>query len=225
MCCSGRQRWHTNQVTGIILTGLLDDGTSGMWAIRRSGGNCIVQDPNEAEYPDMPLSVLNRMEVDHCISLMDMGTVLEEIIKTHPSKEADAPPEVKAEAQIAEKMTTGINEVSKLGKQSLYTCPDCGGGLWLVENGKLNRYRCFTGHSYTERDLELKQAESVDATLWVALRMMEERKNLLQKMEQQTRERGFARFANEHKQKAEELEKHISKMKDILRITQIDDET
>ena len=60
---------YNSHVTGIILTGLLDDGTSGMWAINRTGGTLVVQDPNEAEYPDMPLAVLNRMEADYCITL------------------------------------------------------------------------------------------------------------------------------------------------------------
>ncbi|GGH20585.1 hypothetical protein GCM10007423_01060 [Dyadobacter endophyticus] len=48
---------------------MLDDGTSGMWAIKRSSGICIVQDPNQAEYPDMPLSVINNMDVDYVSEL------------------------------------------------------------------------------------------------------------------------------------------------------------
>ena len=64
---------------GVVMTGFLNDGTSGMWAIKKSGGHCIVQDPNEAEYPDMPLSVLEAMEVDHCVSLKEMGRIIAEI--------------------------------------------------------------------------------------------------------------------------------------------------
>src|SRR5665647_95453 len=60
---------YSTRVIGVILTGLLDDGTTGMLAIKRSGGTCIVQNPNEAEFPDMPLSVLDNMEVNYCISL------------------------------------------------------------------------------------------------------------------------------------------------------------
>src|SRR5205085_2193329 len=71
---------HGSAVTGIVLTGLLDDGTAGMEAIKRSGGSTIVQDPNEAEFPDMPMSVLNNMEVDYCIRLAEMGDVLKKII-------------------------------------------------------------------------------------------------------------------------------------------------
>ena len=38
-----------NRCIGIILTGLFEDGTSGMSAIKRCGGICIIQDPAEAE--------------------------------------------------------------------------------------------------------------------------------------------------------------------------------
>ena len=216
---------YDSHVTGIILTGLLDDGTSGMWAIKRTGGTLIVQDPNEAEYPDMPLSVLNRMEADHCISLSEMGSVLDKIIHTKEFLSDPIPADILAEAEIAERMISGIDVVQPLGNNSVYTCPDCGGVLFNVKNGKIDRYRCHTGHTYSEKDLEVKQAENLEAALWVALRMMEERKNLIKKLEEQTRGRGFSRFANDYKEKHEELQFHIDKIKELLFITQKDDDT
>ncbi|HEX6180954.1 MAG TPA: chemotaxis protein CheB, partial [Chitinophagaceae bacterium] len=35
---------YSSHAIGIILSGMLDDGTAGMWAIKRSGGTCIAQD-------------------------------------------------------------------------------------------------------------------------------------------------------------------------------------
>ena len=210
-------------VTGIILTGLLDDGTSGMWAIKRSGGTCIVQDPNEAEYPDMPISVLNKMEVDYCVALSEMGAVLDDIITKKEIVNSPIPQDVQTEAEIAEKMATGIDIVNPMGENTVYSCPDCGGNLWLIENGKINKYRCHIGHSYSELDLQTKQAKNVEATLWVALRMMEERKNLLKRMEAQSMERGYHRFAKEHYEKANELQEHINKLKEILFMFQRDE--
>ena len=213
------------QTVGIILTGLLNDGVSGMWAIKRSGGSLIVQDPNEAEYPDMPLSVLSRMEVDHCVLLSLMGTVLQDIFQHQKKEPSEIPQEVIAEAEMAEQMASGIDLISTLGENSVYTCPDCGGVLFQVEQGKIIRYRCNTGHVYTQDDLEIKQVESLEDTLWVALRMMEERRNLLQKMEKQMIERGFSRLAREHKKRIEELKKHIEKLKEILFMSQNNNET
>jgi len=62
-----------NRVTGIILTGYLDDGTAGLIAIQRCGGTCIVQDPNDAQYPDMPKNALNQLKADYCVPIAEMG--------------------------------------------------------------------------------------------------------------------------------------------------------
>lgn len=216
---------HYNGCTiGIVLSGLLDDGTAGMLAIKKTGGKCIVQDPNQAEYPDMPLSVLNNMEVDHCVPLEEMGKVLMEITQTEPEKHS-IPEDIQRESAIAEKVSIGIANVEPLGEQSLYTCPDCGGSLWKLQEGKTDRYRCYTGHTYSERDLSVKQAEQVESTLWIALRMIEERRNLLRKMELETKQRGFHRIASDHADRAQELDDHIARLKGILFAIQETDHT
>jgi two-component system, chemotaxis family, protein-glutamate methylesterase/glutaminase len=215
---------YGSRVTGIVLTGFLDDGTSGMWAIKRCGGTTIVQDPNEAEYPDMPLSVLNRMQVDYCLQLSEIGSVLAELVNNKQVEEVAIPADVLAEAKIAEKVVTGIDTILRLGPPSAYTCPDCGGMLVQVEDGKAKRYRCHTGHCYSERDLEVKQSDNVESTLWVALRMMEERKNLLDKMQAQAKDRGFMHYVNSNREKAEVLQQHIEQLKEMLFDTQTNDE-
>lgn len=216
---------YDGRIIGIVLTGLLDDGTSGMQAIKKCGGTCMVQDPNEAEYPDMPISVLNSMDVDYCVSLIEMGSILEKLTNRQEIPAVEIPEEIKVEAQIAERVSVGIDVVSTLGEHSIYSCPACGGGLWTVKDGKADRYRCHIGHSFSERDLDIKQAEEVEATLWVAVRMMEERRNLLQKMENDTRNRGFSRIASDHQNKREELQVHIDKLKDVLFTVQNNDHT
>jgi len=141
---------YSTRTIGVILTGLLDDGTTGMLAIKRSGGTCIVQDPNEAEYPDMPLSVLNNMEVNYSIGLADMGEVIAGITQTNP-EEKPAPDDVIIESEIAERVVVDYDNVKQLGEKSIYACPDCGGGLWDISkvgkgHGKIVRYRCDIGH-------------------------------------------------------------------------------
>ncbi len=211
---------YTTRTIGIILTGLLDDGTTGMMAIKRSGGISIVQDPNEAEYADMPLSVLNNMEVDYCLPLADMGEVISSILQTTP-EEKQAPDEVIIESQIAERVVVDYDNVAKLGEKSIYACPDCGGGLWkLNKDGdveeKMDRYRCHIGHSYSEKDLVIKQGEIFESTLWTALRIMEERRNLLKKIEGDHVKRGFSKLAHDYKVKVDNIQKHVDKMKEVL---------
>lgn len=208
---------YSSHTIGIILSGFLDDGTSGMSAIKRSGGTCIVQDPDEAEYPDMILSVMSCIEVDHVATLGNIGPIIERIIKNTKAHKGDVPADVVAEARIAEQIAVGIDDVKKLNvEQSVFACPDCGGGLWLVKDDVLCRYRCHIGHAYSERDLVLKQAEAAGSTLWVALRMMEERKHLLKKMELDNTKSGYQNLVKHNVQKQEELGRHIDKLKEIL---------
>ena len=212
---------YSTRVIGVVLTGYLDDGTTGMSAIKRSGGTCIVQDPNEAEYPDMPMSVLNNMEVDYCISLSEMGDAIFDIIQTEP-EEISAPADVIIESEIAERVVVDYENVRKLGEKSIYACPDCGGGLWSIDKkmGKPDRYRCHIGHSYSEKDLVVKQGEILESTLWTALRIMEERRNLLLKMEGDNNKKGFSKMATTYREKGEEIQFHVDKMKEILFATQ-----
>ena len=211
---------YGNHAIGIVLTGLLDDGTAGMWAIKNCGGICVVQDPNEAEYPEMPLSVLSHMEADYCISLSEMGFTLQELTKNGLSKKIEIPEHIAKEAMIAEKTATGIDILNGIGPQTVYACPDCGGTMWTLAHEGMTRYRCHIGHAYTENDLLVKQASKLESTLWVALRMMEDRKNLLNKLASSGETRGAISVASGHKEKANALQKHIDKLKEILFSTQ-----
>jgi len=201
---------------GIILTGLLNDGAAGMWAIKQNGGHCIVQDPNEAEYPDMPLSVLETMEVDYCVSLKKMSSVILNILKENQRKKVIPSTFVKAESKLSERIATSVEDVRGLGEKSTYACPDCGGGLWKIDNGNIQHYRCHIGHSYSEKELNIQQAESIEHTLWVAIRMMEERKVLLVKMGKEQEGKGLEKLGSSFREEARELDNHIEKMKELL---------
>ena len=47
---------------GVILSGMLNDGTAGMRAIKDAGGRCIIQSPSDARWPSMPLHALEEVE-------------------------------------------------------------------------------------------------------------------------------------------------------------------
>ncbi|MDB5229887.1 MAG: hypothetical protein JWN76_692 [Chitinophagaceae bacterium] len=208
---------YCDRVIGIILTGLLDDGTSGMIGIKKCGGTTIVQDPNEAEYPEMPLSVLNNIEVDYCIPLAQVGFVVFNTVTNKETSGGNTPPELLIEAEIAEKAAVGIEYVSKLGTHSMYSCPDCGGGLWQInEFNNFKRYKCHVGHSYSQDDLLKKQYDALESTFWVAMRMMEERRNLLIKIADEEGGKGLSRIAEEHRERAGDLKTHIDNLKQIL---------
>jgi|GEM_PF-1249906 len=67
----------SDRVIGVILTGLLKDGTAGLKAVHDAGGVTIVQDPADAEYPEMPASAMKDLPVTFCLKLADIGPTLD----------------------------------------------------------------------------------------------------------------------------------------------------
>jgi two-component system chemotaxis response regulator CheB len=69
------------RVIGIVLTGLLDDGTAGLAAIKEAGGIAIVQNPREARFPDMPQNALRHVRVDYSLPIREMPARLMELLR------------------------------------------------------------------------------------------------------------------------------------------------
>lgn len=207
---------YDSKTIGIILTGKLDDGVSGMMAIQQCGGTCIIQDPREAKANDMPRAVMIAMEPDYVLPLSKMAEKIKQVIKKHSGKKGKIPKNIASEAQIAEKVATSTEKLPALGQQSVFTCPDCGGSLWHIREHGLDRYRCYTGHTYTEKDLTIKLSEKSEESLWVAIRLMEERRNLLLKMADDYRRRGVHALEARSLQRCSSINEHINRLKEIL---------
>lgn len=206
---------YGNRVVGIILTGYLDDGTSGMMAIKRCGGVCIAQDPEDAAYPDMPQSVITNVGADYCVPISEMGAVLSELIRRKLPENKPAPEDLVIEAKIAQRVLSDLPSVEALGEQVPYNCPDCGGVLWKVADGDLLRYRCHTGHAFTSSVLLAQQTVKIEETLWVALRMFEERQNLLETMSKNESKKPPSSIS----QRAKDSQVHIDRIRAMLKAT------
>ena len=111
--------------------------------------------------------------------LAKMGALLDRLARARPGPRKPVPHDVQVEATIAERVLSDLAAVNLLGDQVPYNCPNCGGVLWEVEKSKTRRYRCHTGHSYTAAALLEEQSGKIEETLWITLRMLEERRNLL----------------------------------------------
>ncbi|HEX8270708.1 MAG TPA: chemotaxis protein CheB [Flavobacterium sp.] len=207
---------YGNRTIGIVLTGLLEDGTSGMSAIKRSGGICIIQDPSEAQYSDMPRSVRNKIKVDHQARLDDIPGIVLSVISAPLPPETEIPTELRIEADITEKMMSSIDDLKKIADHSDFVCPDCGGGLWAVKNDPLHRYRCHTGHVYTERLLHDIQDDNIEESIWISIRMLEEKRNLLLLMSQHENEDGEQEISAGYRKRVNETTRHINTLKSFL---------
>lgn len=170
------------RVIGVVLTGQLDDGTAGLWTIKDRGGIAIVQSPQEAQYPSMPSSARAHVDVDYTLSLADMPNILVALTREeiHP-REAAMNEKLEIENRIALD-DPALETVRKLGEPSFFTCPDCHGSMVAVVEGSMRRFRCHTGHGFSERALLDQAFTSIDATLWWALAQMEEAQTLLREL-------------------------------------------
>jgi two-component system, chemotaxis family, protein-glutamate methylesterase/glutaminase len=204
---------HGARVIGVVLTGMLDDGTAGLIAINRCGGVTVVQDPREAAYSGMPLSALDNANVDFCVSLADMGPLLAKLVAQRHGPRKTVPSDIRTEAVIAERVLSDVSQVNGLGAQVPYNCPGCGGVLWEMATPRAKRYRCHTGHSFTRPTLLASQSEKIEEMLWISLRMFEERKNLLVSMTRDTRSAALKRST---RQRANETQGYIDRIRGML---------
>ena len=179
-------RYYGRRVIGVVLTGMLDDGTSGLMSIKQRGGLAVVQEPHDALYPDMPSSALRRVkDVDYSVPLAELGHLLATL--AHEAPEAplvieqganDLGERLKIEDEFALSEIPPVELMDKLGKPATIACPDCHGTLWEVNEDSLLRFRCRVGHAYTASSLLAQHAESLETALWVALRTLEESASL-----------------------------------------------
>lgn len=166
------------RVIGIVLTGYLNDGTSGLWSVKQFGGITIVQSPDDAIYPDMPRNVLEYVDVDYNLPLSEIGPLTNRLVQAPVTHNPPPDPEllIRAQAEIdiaaqQNALSTGIN---RMGEKTDLTCPECGGALTSFQEGKNLRYRCHTGHGFSWSSLWAGIAETVETRLWQALRSIEE---------------------------------------------------
>ena len=204
---------HGSRVIGVVLTGMLDDGSAGLLAIKRCGGVTVVQDPKDAAYRGMPQHALDNLNVDFCVPIGDMGALLARLVSTPHGKSRRVPDDVRTEAKIAERVLSDVAQVNGLGTQVPYNCPNCGGVLWEMEQPDAKRYRCHTGHSFTVPSLLASQSEKIEEMLWIALRMFEERKNLLNSVAETAVGRA-ARAVN--RQRLQQTKGYIDRIRSML---------
>lgn len=203
---------HGSRVVGVVLTGNLDDGTAGLAAIKRRGGVAIVQDPGEADYSGMPRSAIENVEIDHVLPLHEIGPLLARL-----SRELAPEPNRPDEEAINMKRKIEIGgDREKGGEPSGFTCPECGGALWESHENELVHFRCRTGHAYAPESLLAEQFDSLEATLWAAVRALEENAALARRMERWMHGRGNKAGENRYDRRAKEAEKHAAVLREVL---------
>ena len=204
------------RVVGVVLTGALDDGTQGLEIIKNCGGVTVVQNPEEAFAPSMPLSALRYVEVDHVLNLDEIPPLLVRLAKKAVKAEA------LRDCAEAQKEVSMMEEISleemqqKMGPPSGFICPECNGPLWETKIAELPHFRCLVGHAYSPESLLSDGSEAVERALWVAVKTLEERAALLEKLAARANELNQTVSTTSFRERSEEHREQASLIRRIL---------
>lgn len=167
-----------SDVVGVILTGGLNDGTAGLFAVKQHGGVTVVQDPDDSVNASMPSSALAHVAVDHCLPLADIAPLLARVV----SKRARASLPIPQPFAKVPEMTAEFTA----NRPVAITCPDCGGALRQEELGRFTQFACHIGHRYTVEVMLAAQFLAMERFIESALRSMNERAELCRQMADKT---------------------------------------
>lgn len=94
----------------------------------------------------------------------------------------------------------------RLGEPSMFTCPECHGPLWEIEDGEMLRYRCHTGHAFTPDAVMEAQSAELEEILWSLLRAHQQRAKFTRQIAQRLRSEGRTQLMRRLSERAKEYE-------------------
>ena len=181
---------HGPRVIGVVLTGLLNDGAAGLAAVKQCGGVTVVQNPSDAKAADMPLSALRSSDVDYRAPVAELGALLAKLAREPAGPFVSVPSGLTLEVDIALGRASDTPTLMRIADPVALSCPSCGGVLSELRNKPPMRFRCQVGHAFTAEVLDQQKEGSTDEALRVALRIIEERATLTEKMATDSRGNG-----------------------------------
>ncbi len=216
------------RVIGVVLTGLLDDGTSGLMVIHARGGETIVQDPATSLFDSMPKSALEQVPDAHVLPLMEIPGLLVRLIAEELPELPSTNPvvEMKAvkETKIAEFDMSEIENENRIGRPSAIACPDCGGVLWETGDEDFLRFRCRVGHAFTAKHLGAEQRHAIETALWSALRALEENASLYLRMADRASDSNHEQTSSQFAERAANIHANAHVLREFLLQVNQDDE-
>lgn len=171
---------YGRRVVGVVLSGNLDDGTAGLEMIKKRGGTTVVQNPEEAHFPDMPRSAINRVEIDHILPLDQIGGLIATLARTEVTQSLN--PGKEETKDILEMSIDELQKRVESGASTGLTCPECGGILREKVEGDTADFRCRVGHAFSSGHLESALSHATESALWNAVRVLEEKEQLCHKL-------------------------------------------
>ena len=181
-------RTYGAAVTGVLLTGGLNDGTAGLYEVKAQGGTAIVQNPTNAVGSEMPQSAIDHVAVDHILDIDDIAPLLNRIIEDS----GEAVFEASGDQAAGDAQEKGMTAQFTQNHPVAVTCPDCGGALRQSELGSLTQFSCHIGHVYTAEIMLAAQFLAMERFVEQAMRSLNERAELCRAMMEKAVQNGAA---------------------------------
>ncbi len=204
---------HGGRVIGVVLSGLLNDGAAGLHSIESCGGSTVVQHPLDAQADQMPLAALEAVNVDHIAPSAALAPLLTSLVATNAGGEHTPSDNLRLEVEIAFGDRLGSANLRQIADPSTLTCPECDGVLSEVRDSRPLRFRCQIGHAYTAEAL-VTQSGKVDEAIRVAMRVMEERVTLVERMAGDARKASRPAVAELYEARVEEYQRYATILRD-----------
>jgi two-component system chemotaxis response regulator CheB len=191
-----------------VLSGALDDGSNGLAAIKRAGGLAVVQDPEEAAFPSMPLNAINAVRPDHVAPVNAIPELLIDFVRNVEKRASMEDPDDPEGMPMRDD-----RDIFEPQAPSALTCPECGGTLWVDGEAPL-RFRCRVGHAFSSDTLMLGKQDALEAALWAAIVALEERADLARRLLR--RLQGDSRLAPRYEREIADSEQRAEVLKRLV---------
>jgi two-component system chemotaxis response regulator CheB len=199
-------RYYGPRVIACVLTGALYDGTAGLMAVRSAGGLAVVQDPGDALIAAMPENAAQLAGADHMVRIEQLAPLLVNLVQEQEPVTSDQGAQsmdpMEHMNEIVDQDMTEQARNQRRGEVSVFTCPECGGALWQVDETGMLRFRCHVGHAYRAEILLSEQTEALEAALWTAVRTFKEKSVLSRQLAHNERAGGDADTAARFEEQA-----------------------
>lgn len=198
---------YAGRTIAVLLTGMLFDGIAGLAAVCTAGGFTIIQDPRDAQFPDLPTHALEVIVPDRTLPLDQIAAAVREAV-TESAPAATVPAEVLIAAQIDATGCATPELMHRLGPQVAISCPDCHGPMWKVGDEKARRFRCYLGHVNAAQDLIHETTVELESALWSAVRALNDRAATLETLASDAKRVGNAQTAAAYAERGREARVH-----------------
>jgi two-component system, chemotaxis family, protein-glutamate methylesterase/glutaminase len=229
--------WHLGpRVVAVVLSGSDDDGTAGCLAVRERGGIVLAQSPEDAIYPFMPESAARTAGANAVAAAGRLGAD----VATAVGRSAPVPPsgggvdprgedrsEDRGAGFLAKEAAVDDNDTGAvlgppIGAPSGFVCPDCSGALFVVTEQPVLRFRCRIGHAWTADKLVAQQDMTVETALWTAVRTLQEKAELAERLAHRAHEGARPVSAHRFREAAREAHRSAGILKELLTAAPLD---